>query len=119
MPCLRELNLADNMLGDDGVEALAAGLVSHPCLEILILDGNDFGLDGTQGLCDSLLQNASLNTLALRRNKLLADSAEARILCVCVFVGGCGYASVPCYIVLFGGRLFVWTASLSGRVGAL
>lgn len=78
MPCLRELNLADNMLGDDGVESLSAGLVGHPCLEALILDGNDVGLDGTQSLCDSLLRNASLKTLSLGRNSLLADSAEAR-----------------------------------------
>ena len=67
------------MLGDDGVEALAAGVAGHPCLDTLILDGNDVGLDGTRSLCDSLLQNASLRTLALRRNSLLADSAEARI----------------------------------------
>lgn len=107
MPCLRELNLADNMLGDDGVEALAAGLVSHPCLEILILDGNDFGLDGTQGLCDSLLQNASLNTLALRRNKLLADSAEARILCVCVCVCGRVWVCISTLLYCFVWRSFV------------
>lgn len=78
VPCLRELNLADNMLGDDGVEGLAAGLPGHPCLESLVLDGNDVGLDGTQSLCEALLQNASLRTLALRRNSLLADSAEVR-----------------------------------------
>lgn len=76
VPCLRDLNLADNMLGDDGVEGLAAGLAGHPCLEALTLDGNDVGLDGTASLCESLLQNASLRTLSLRRNSLLADSAE-------------------------------------------
>ena len=76
VPCLRDLNLADNMLGDDGVEGVAAGLAGHPCLEALVLDGNDVGLDGTASLCESLLQNASLRTLSLRRNSLLADSAE-------------------------------------------
>lgn len=35
-PCLRELNLADNMLGDDGVEGMSVGLEGHPCLEILV-----------------------------------------------------------------------------------
>ena len=78
MPCLRELNLSGNSLGDDGVEDLAAGLVGHPCLETLILDGNDMGHDGTRSLSDSLLRNTSLRTLALGRNCLLADSAEAR-----------------------------------------
>lgn len=76
VPCLRDLNLADNMLGDDGVEGVAAGLAGHPCLEALVPDGNDVGLDGTASLCESLLQNASLRTLSLRRNSLLADSAE-------------------------------------------
>ncbi|CAN0200521.1 unnamed protein product [Pylaiella littoralis] len=76
VPCLRELNLANNMLGDDGTEHLSTGLSGHPCLETLILDGNDIGYDGTQSLCESLLQNASLKTLTLRRNCLLADSAQ-------------------------------------------
>lgn len=39
VPCLRELNLADNMLGDDGVEALSVGLKGHPCLERLVRCG--------------------------------------------------------------------------------
>ncbi|CAM9792086.1 unnamed protein product, partial [Ectocarpus sp. 8 AP-2014] len=76
VPCLRELVLADNMLGDDGAEDLAEGLKGHPCLETLILDGNDIGHDGTQGLCEALLQNHSIKKLSLRRNLLLADSAE-------------------------------------------
>ncbi|CAN0192804.1 unnamed protein product, partial [Ectocarpus sp. 12 AP-2014] len=76
VPCLRELVLADNMLGDDGAEDLAEGLTGHPCLETLILDGNDIGHDGTQGLCEALLQNHSIKKLSLRRNLLLADSAE-------------------------------------------
>lgn len=36
MPCLQELNLADNMLGDDGAEHVAAGLHGHPCLKHLV-----------------------------------------------------------------------------------
>ncbi|CAM9590049.1 unnamed protein product, partial [Scytosiphon promiscuus] len=78
VPCLQELILADNMLGDDGAEDLAAGLYGHPCLKHLVLDGNDIGHDGTQSLCEALLQNTSLRTLSLRRNSLLADSAQAR-----------------------------------------
>ncbi|CAM9474289.1 unnamed protein product, partial [Ectocarpus fasciculatus] len=77
VPCLRELVLADNMLGDDGAEDLAEGLKGHPCLQTLILDGNDIGHDGTQGLCEALLQNHSMKKLSLRRNCLLADSAES------------------------------------------
>lgn len=36
VPCLQELNLADNMLGDDGAEDLGAGLYGHPCLNHLV-----------------------------------------------------------------------------------
>lgn len=36
VPCLRELVVADNMLGDDGAEDLAEGLKGHPCLGTLV-----------------------------------------------------------------------------------
>ncbi|CAM9887152.1 unnamed protein product, partial [Laminaria digitata] len=78
--CLRELNLADNILGDDGVEDLSEGLLGHPCLETLILDGNDIGHDGTERLSDALLHNTSLLKLSLRRNCLLADAKLAKML---------------------------------------
>ncbi|KAM9772460.1 NACHT, LRR and PYD domains-containing protein 3-like isoform 5-T5 [Syngnathus typhle] len=78
-PCsLRELNLSDNDLGDDGLEALAAGLAKPKCaLQVLKLRWCNLSKKSCEALASVLSSSCSLRKLDLSHNDLGDDGLEA------------------------------------------
>ncbi|KAM9772464.1 NACHT, LRR and PYD domains-containing protein 12-like isoform 9-T9 [Syngnathus typhle] len=78
-PCsLRELNLSDNDLGDDGLEALAAGLAKPQCaLQVLELEWCKLSKKSCEALASVLSSPCSLRELNLGENDLGDDGLEA------------------------------------------
>ncbi|XP_061124926.1 NACHT, LRR and PYD domains-containing protein 12-like [Syngnathus typhle] len=78
-PCsLRELDLGANDLGDDGLEALAAGLANPHCtLQVLGLSGCKLSEKSCEALASVLSSLCSLRELDLGWNDLRDDGLEA------------------------------------------
>ncbi|XP_037098598.1 protein NLRC5-like isoform X4 [Syngnathus acus] len=75
---LRELGLGDNDLGDDGLEALAAGLAKPQCtLEVLALKKCNLSKKSCEALASVLSSPGSLRELDLGDNDLGDDGLEA------------------------------------------
>ena len=73
---LRELEMAQNALGDDGAEALCSGLAGCGTLTYVNLDGNRIHDDGASALGDMLIKNKVILTLSLQYNKIGALGAK-------------------------------------------
>ncbi|KAM9772492.1 NACHT, LRR and PYD domains-containing protein 3-like isoform 5-T7 [Syngnathus typhle] len=75
---LRELNLSDNDLGDDGLEALAAGLAKPQCaLQVLKLEECKLSKKSCEALASVLSSPGSLSELDLGDNDLRDYGLEA------------------------------------------
>ncbi|KAM9772479.1 NACHT, LRR and PYD domains-containing protein 12-like isoform 2-T2 [Syngnathus typhle] len=75
---LRELDLGHNDLGDDGLEALAAGLAKPQCaLQVLGLDHCKLSKKSCEALASVLRSPCSLRELDLSANDLGDDGMEA------------------------------------------
>ncbi|NXG19783.1 DRC5 protein, partial [Grallaria varia] len=75
-PCLVELNLAHNLIGDKGAQALGK-LISHSRLEILDLCNNQICHLGAQALAQALAEKSTLTSLNLRLNCVEDKGGEA------------------------------------------
>ena len=51
---LQALNLANNNIGNKGVEVMMAGIAHKNCLEYLDLSNNELGDTGLQAICENL-----------------------------------------------------------------
>nr|XP_049616941.1 NACHT, LRR and PYD domains-containing protein 3 isoform X29 [Syngnathus scovelli] len=75
---LRELDLSNNDLGDDGLEALAAGLAKSQCtLQVLKLMSCDLSKKSCEALASVLSSSRTLRELDLSHNDLGDDGLEA------------------------------------------
>jgi len=72
---IRELEFADNCLGDDGAEALCFGLAGCGTLTSCNLDGNRIHDDGAAAVGDMLAHNKVLTNLSLAYNLIQKDGA--------------------------------------------
>ncbi|NXP71543.1 DRC5 protein, partial [Ramphastos sulfuratus] len=66
-PCLVELNLSHNLIGDKGAQAVGK-LINHSRLETLDLCNNQVHHLGAQALAEALAENSTLTSLNLRLN---------------------------------------------------
>ncbi|NXH12482.1 DRC5 protein, partial [Bucco capensis] len=66
-PCLVELNLSHNLIGDEGAQALGK-LINRSRLETLDLCNNQIHHVGAQALAQALAKNSTLTSLNLRLN---------------------------------------------------
>ena len=71
---LKSLSLRDNKLGDEGVDALAAGL-DGSTLEELDIGENQIRIPGVKTLADALRKMKALKTLNFAGNHVLGNSA--------------------------------------------
>jgi len=74
---LKELDLADNRIGDKGVDHLAPSLASLDSLELLSLHNNDIGDEGAICLSTALLQMKNLTRLILFSNRIRQAGARS------------------------------------------
>ncbi|XP_061124921.1 NACHT, LRR and PYD domains-containing protein 3-like isoform X2 [Syngnathus typhle] len=75
---LRELELGDNDLGDDGLEALAAGLAKPQCtLQVLAFNSCKLSKKSCEALASILSSPCILRELYLTHNDLCDDGLEA------------------------------------------
>ncbi|NXI45154.1 DRC5 protein, partial [Galbula dea] len=75
-PCLLELNLSHNLIGDKGAQALGK-LLQHSRLETLDLCNNQIHPLGAQALAQALAENSTLTSLNLRLNCVEDKGGEA------------------------------------------
>ncbi|NXC37326.1 DRC5 protein, partial [Campylorhamphus procurvoides] len=75
-PCLVELNLAHNLIGDKGAQALGK-LISRSRLETLDLCNNQICHLGAQALAQALAEKSTLTSLNLRLNCVEDKGGEA------------------------------------------
>ncbi|XP_005043296.1 PREDICTED: T-complex-associated testis-expressed protein 1 [Ficedula albicollis] len=75
-PCLLELDLSHNLIGDHGAQALGK-LISHSRLEILDLCNNQICHLGAQALAQGLAESSTLTSLNLRLNFVEDKGGEA------------------------------------------
>lgn len=78
--CLRELHLAENDLGDDGVAILAKGVLSNTSLRLLDIRANGVTSTGAMSLQGMISRSQFLSALCLANNELgdLGAAALAR-----------------------------------------
>jgi len=74
---LREVNLNDNEIGDEGIEELARVLGGHQHLTILDLSGNKLGDKGIASIAGVISDNHDLESLLLSRNSIGDEGALA------------------------------------------
>ncbi|NXG27294.1 DRC5 protein, partial [Dromaius novaehollandiae] len=75
-PCLLELNLSHNLLGDKGARAVGK-LINRSKLEILDLCNNQIRHLGAQALARALASNSTLTSLNLRLNCVEDEGGQA------------------------------------------
>ncbi|KAI1240660.1 T-complex-associated testis-expressed protein 1, partial [Lamprotornis superbus] len=75
-PCLLELDLSHNLIGDHGAQALGK-LISHSRLETLNLCNNQICHLGAQALAQGLAESSTLTSLNLRLNFVEDKGGEA------------------------------------------
>ncbi|KFQ25694.1 T-complex-associated testis-expressed protein 1, partial [Merops nubicus] len=75
-PCLVELNLSHNLIGDKGAQAVGK-LINHSRLETLDLCNNQIHHLGAQALARALAENSTLTSLNLRLNCVEDKGGEA------------------------------------------
>jgi ankyrin repeat protein len=79
---LRILDLSQNSITDDGIEALASSLVGHKTLEELILNSNLIGDLGCESLIEMIQSSKTLRKLELNDNTLQNDGVIR--ICKCM-----------------------------------
>ena len=67
---LRELNLYENKIGDEGAKALAEALQENQTLTSLVLWDNKIGDEGGKALLEALQKNQTLTTIYLSDNPM-------------------------------------------------
>ncbi|KAM9018971.1 dynein regulatory complex subunit 5 isoform 1-T4 [Ara ararauna] len=75
-PCLVQLNLSHNLIGDKGARAIAK-LIKHSKLETLDLCNNQIHDLGAQALAQALAESSTLTSLNLRLNCVEDKGGEA------------------------------------------
>ncbi|KFV87393.1 T-complex-associated testis-expressed protein 1, partial [Struthio camelus australis] len=75
-PCLMELNLSHNLIGDKGARAVGK-LINRSKLEILDLCNNQIRHMGAQTLAQALANNSTLTSLNLRLNCVEDEGGQA------------------------------------------
>ncbi|XP_013799260.1 dynein regulatory complex subunit 5 [Apteryx mantelli] len=75
-PCLMELNLSHNLIGDKGACAVGK-LINHSKLEILDMCNNQIRHLGAQALAQALANNSTLTSLNLRLNCVEDEGGQA------------------------------------------
>ncbi|XP_074719552.1 dynein regulatory complex subunit 5 isoform X2 [Strix uralensis] len=75
-PCLVELNLSHNLIGDKGAQAVGK-LINRSRLETLNLCNNRISHLGAQALAQALAENSTLTSLNLRLNHVEDKGGEA------------------------------------------
>jgi Ran GTPase-activating protein (RanGAP) involved in mRNA processing and transport len=76
------LDLADNGLANDGVEAIAVALQTNTSLVELVLANNGIGTAGVTALAVAVRTNGTLHTLSLSGNDLGASGHAAFAMCL-------------------------------------
>lgn len=79
---LKELNLANTGLDDDGIKEICNGIRLNNTIESLNLSGNHFGEKGAAFLTEALGTNQSIKKIDLSRNALGFRSINS-LLCAC------------------------------------
>jgi hypothetical protein len=77
MASLRNLNLYNNTIGDEGAKALTPAILASKNLEQLNVGKNGIGATGATTLASALEQNPTLTSLSLRGNHIRDDGARA------------------------------------------
>lgn len=79
---IKEVNLANTGLDDDGIMEICKGIKKNNSIETLNLSGNHFGELGAEYLSEALGVNQSIKKVDLSRNALGFRSINA-LLCAC------------------------------------
>jgi len=79
---IKELDLSNNGLGDDGIKEICEGLKDNKSITRLNLSSNHFGEEGAKALSEALTKNSSIEELDISRNALGFQSINS-LLCVC------------------------------------
>ncbi len=79
---IKELDLSNNGIDDDGIKEICDGIANNHGLEKLNLSSNHFGEEGARFLRDAIVRNTSIRELDLSRNALGFQSISS-VLCVC------------------------------------
>ena len=72
---LKFLNVSNNLIGDDGISAIASGIISNTSTALIELNisGYEFHSKGTKSIADVLKANTTLKSLNISRNNIGDD----------------------------------------------
>ena len=77
IPCLEELHINDNKLGDHGAGLLSQAIMNTNTLQVLAICNNSIGPIGTIAIANATAHNSSMEELYMVGNTIGQDGAEA------------------------------------------